>query len=329
MASIFKRGQKFTARVRLKGKEITKTFSSKAEAREWAAQAESDINNRRLGLTPKNITVGDLIRRYLQEVTPSKRGSRSETLRLNRVLKTDLANVLASELMPVHIAQWRDDRLKQVQSPSVARELTTISSVFKYAMKEWNLINDNPVTKITRPPSNKPRTRRPTEEEINRICMWCMYDEDTPPKLTMQRVALAFLFAIETAMRANELCSLVWDDIDFSRRVAHLEVTKNGYSRDVPLSKKAIKLLYQLQSVNLFSVFNLGADSLSTLFRRARDSCGISDLHFHDSRREALTRMSKKVNVMDLAKISGHRDIKILLNTYYAPDAANLADLLD
>ena len=73
----------------------------------------------------------------------------------------------------------------------------------------------------------------------------------------------------------------------------------------------------------------MDADSLSTLFRRARDSCEISDLHFHDSRREALTRMSKKVNVMDLAKISGHRDVKILLNTYYAPDAANLADLLD
>ena len=196
-------------------------------------------------------------------------------------------------------------------------------------MKEWNLINDNPATKITRPSSNKPRTRRPTEEEINRICMWCMYDEDTPPKLKKQRVALAFLFAIETAMRAGELCNLGWEDIDFNRRVAHLELTKNGYSRDVPLSKKAIKLLYQLKSVNLPSVFDLDADSLSTLFRRARDSCEISDLHFHDSRREALTRMSKKVNVMDLAKISGHRDIKILLNTYYAPDAANLADLLD
>ena len=329
MASISKRGQRYTARVRLKGKEVTKTFATRAEAREWAIQTESDINNRRLGLTPKNITVGDLISRYLQEVTPTKRGHKSERIRLNRVLKTDLANVLAIDLMPTHIAQWRDDRLKQVQSPSVARKLTTISSVLNYALKEWNLINDNPATKITRPKSNKARTRRPSDEEINRICMWCMYDEDTPPKLKKQRVALAFLFAIETAMRAGELCNLGWEDIDFNRRVAHLELTKNGYSRDVPLSKKAIKLLYQLKSVNLPSVFDLDADSLSTLFRRARDSCGISDLHFHDSRREALTRMSKKVNVMDLAKISGHRDIKILLNTYYAPDAANLADLLD
>ena len=154
MASISKRGQRYTARVRLKGKEVTKTFATRAEAREWAIQTESDINNRRLGLTPKNITVGDLISRYLQEVTPTKRGHKSERIRLNRVLKTDLANVLAIDLMPTHIAQWRDDRLKQVQPPSVARELTTISSVLNYALKEWNLINDNPATKITRPKSN-------------------------------------------------------------------------------------------------------------------------------------------------------------------------------
>ena len=151
MASISKRGQRYTARVRLKGKEVTKTFATRAEAREWAIQTESDINNRRLGLTPKNITVGDLISRYLQEVTPTKRGHKSERIRLNRVLKTDLANVLAIGLMPTCIAQWRDDRLKQVQSPILAFELTTISSVLNYALKEWNLINDNPPTKITRP----------------------------------------------------------------------------------------------------------------------------------------------------------------------------------
>ncbi len=95
------------------------------------------------------------------------------------------------------------------------------------------------------------RTRRPSDEEIERICMWCLYDKDTVPKLKKQRVALAFLLAVETAMRAGELCSLNWDDIDFDGLVAYLELTKNGYSRDVPLSKKALKLFYQLKSVNL------------------------------------------------------------------------------
>ena len=86
-----------------------------------------------------------------KKLPPTKRGHKSEHLRLKRVLKTDLANFLAIGLMPTYIAQWRDDRLKQVQSPILAFELTTISSVLNYELEEWNLINDNPPTKITRP----------------------------------------------------------------------------------------------------------------------------------------------------------------------------------
>jgi hypothetical protein len=39
--------------------------------------------------------------------------------------------------MPHHFAEWRDRRLKEVQAPSVARELTTVSAVFNHALREW------------------------------------------------------------------------------------------------------------------------------------------------------------------------------------------------
>ena len=55
----------------------------------------------------------------------------------------------------------------------------------------------------------------------------------------------------------------------------------------------------------------------------------LSHLNFHDTRREALTRLAKKVDVMTLSKISGHKDIKILVSTYYAPDMSEVANLLD
>ena len=109
----------------------------------------------------------------MQEVTPTKRGHKSEHLRLNRVLKTDLANDLAIDLMPTHIAQWRDDRLKQVQPPSVAYVLKTISRVLKYAMKGLNLIRDNLAIKITRPKSNKARTCLSSDEEIK--CIYVVF----------------------------------------------------------------------------------------------------------------------------------------------------------
>lgn len=130
-------------------------------------------------------------------------------------------------------------------------------------------------------------------------------------------------------MRAGEICGLKWADVDFTRRLAHLQITKNGDSRDVPLSKRALELLEQLRSIDDVWVFNVDAKSLDVLFRRARDNCGIIDLHFHDTHREAPTRLSKKVPVEVLAKISGHQDLRILLNVYYRPDMADIAQMLD
>ena len=316
-------GNEYVARVR----EAVKDEG--AEILVVAAQTEAEITSRALGITPKNQTVGDIIRRYRAEVTPTKRGSRSEDIRLARFLRDPICDIKTSEVMPHHFAEWRDRRLKEVQAPSVARELTTVSAVFNHALREWQTVTDNPISKINRPKHNPSRTRRPTADEIRRICHYLEYDELQVPALKKQRVALAFLFAIETAMRAGEICGITWQHIDLDRRTVHLPKTKNGSSRDVPLSRRAIALLEKLQPLNLTPAFDLQPDPLSTVFRRATHALEIDDLHFHDSRREALTRMAKKVNVMDLAKISGHRDIKILLNTYYTPDAASLADLLD
>jgi integrase len=65
------------------------------------------------------------------------------------------------------------------------------------------------------------------------------------------------------------------------------------------------------------------------LFRKAKARALIKDLHFHDTRREALTRLAKKFDVMELARISGHRDLRILQNVYYAPTVEDLAKKLD
>ena len=113
------------------------------------------------------------------------------------------------------------------------------------------------------------------------------------------------------------------------KRTAHLDITKNGSSRTVPLSKRAVELLEKLKNIHPERVFDVDDGTRDALFRRAVLSQEIKDLHFHDLRREALTRMAKKVDVMTLAKISGHKDVRILLNTYYNPDISSVADLLD
>ncbi|NHW87576.1 tyrosine-type recombinase/integrase, partial [Escherichia coli] len=56
--------------------------------------------------------------------------------------------------------------------------------------------------------------------------------------------------AVETAMRRSEIAGLRWEHIDLERRVAHLPSTKNGSSRDVPLSTRAVNICIALQKVD-------------------------------------------------------------------------------
>lgn len=329
MATIIQRGDKWRVQIRMKGISRSATFYRHSEAKAWAARIETEINDGIQGYQPQRLIFKDLMERYLAEVSPQKRGFRTEKIRINRLMQDKLAKISISELRPQDLADWRDRRLKQVSSSTVNRELSTLSAICEHSIKEWGLLRENPIRKISKPKNPKERTRRPTEQEINSICEKLLYTPDCTPKLVYQRVAIAFLFAIETAMRAGEICHLTWANIDLGRRIAHLPMTKNGHSRDVPLSRRAIELLNQLKGIDDKSVFRLQAGTLDAVFRRSRDACGIVDLHFHDSRREALTRMSKKVPVETLAKISGHRSLTILLNVYYRPDMAEIADLLD
>ena len=126
-------------------------------------------------------------------------------------------------------------------------------------------------------------------------------------------------------MRAGEICAMMPGDV--AGRVAHLPRTKNGTKRDVPLSTRATELL-KLLPEGEGPLFGLGADSLSTMFRKARERCLITDMTFHDSRHEAITRLAKKLGVLDLARMVGHKDLR-QLQVYYNETAADMAKRLD
>lgn len=141
----------------------------------------------------------------------------------------------------------------------------------------------------------------------------------------MQAVAVAFLFAIETGMRAGEICALRADFLVGRTARLPAEICKNGTKRDVPLSEKARKLLECLPKADYS--FGLSSSSLDALFRKAKKAAGIEGLNFHDTRHEAITRLSRKLDVLALARMVGHRDIK-QLQTYYNASAEDIADLL-
>ena len=286
------------------------------------------------------MSFADLIRLYMEKVTPHKRGGRVETIILSNYIKSfpRLMKKPVNQLGQLDMIQFRDERLKKVKNATVARDLGLLSAVFKYARQELRIMTNSPLDDIAKPKQSPSRNRRISQDEIDQILQAFKYDGRSQPVTKKQQTAWAFLFAIETAMRAGEITGLKWADV-YDKHV-ELELTKNGTARKVPLSKRAIELLSYMRGIDETDVCTVkskvgdgevGRGALSAYFNQVvKGKLGIKDLTFHDTRHEAISRMVKnsKLPVEVLAKITGHKTINILINTYYNPDIEELADHL-
>ncbi len=316
-----KNSSKWQAQIARKGIRKSKSFKTKTEAKDWAARQEYLITSNSAPNLICNKTFSNALDKYIKEISPTKKGERSEVLRLESFNRSFLAPIKLQKITHDDIIKWRDNRLRQVSPPSVLREMGIISNVFNVAIKEWRWITLNPLADIKKPPNSKPRDRRITQDEINTL-VEVMTKNGEPNK-----VALIFLFAIETGMRAGEICKLSWENVDIENRVALLLDTKNGTNREVPLSRKAIEILRALPRVQELC-FNTTPRRLDGSFRKYRDKTTIKDLHFHDTRHEAITRLAQKFSVLPLARIIGHSNIN-QLQTYYNESAKDLVRFLD
>jgi integrase len=317
MASIRRRGTAWRAELYKDGRRESATFPTKQQAAAWAQQREAELIGVRL---PEN-TVKDALRRYASDIAPKHRGHRWEVMRLGLLERDRIAAVRLPALRPVHVAEWRERRLQAVSGASVRREMNLLQSVFKACRRDWGWLAIDPLKDVDRPPNPASRKRRIPQDEIDRMVLALGYDGGTP-NTHSDRVALAFLFAIETAMRAGEILGLQW--VDVSEKSVVLPITKNGDQRHVPLSTRAREILALLPKSE-GPVFGLHPGTRDALFRKARNRAEIPNLHFHDSRAEAIWRLSKKLDVMELARVIGHRDLKSLL-FYYNASADDLAD---
>ena len=187
----------------------------------------------------------------------------------------------------------------------------------------------SPTKDVSRPKENPPRDRRPTREETDRLIHVSGYGSSEPPRTVSARVVTAYLFAIETGMRAGEIAGIRKEHV--YECYVHVAKSKNGHARDVQLSSEAQRIIKHIMNVTQKQdhVFGMKASSIDAIFRKLKKQAGVIELRFHDTRREALTRLSKKLTVMELAKVSGHRDLRVLQNVYFSPTVDDLADKLD
>lgn len=323
MASIQKYGKGFRAFVALEGQRTSKTFLTRREAVAWAAACETEIRaNKRL--TPgERHSFADALLRYSEEVSVSKRGGRWERIRIEAFMNESSldASTLIGEVTPEMLGVWRDARLKEVKPGTVLRDISLLSAIFETARREWRWITTNPVGDMRKPKSPDHRERVITPAEVKAMLKVMGYAPSVQPCSITQAVAVCFLVALRTGMRAGELCGLTWDRVYMDYVV--LPVTKT-VPRNVPLSKVASRLIERMRGFDPVLVFGVSAPSLDALFRKYRARAGLSGFTFHDARHTAATMLARKLDVLDLCKMFGWANPKQAM-VYYNPSASEIA----
>ena len=309
MASYRKRNGKWQAIVRHKTIGTTsRSFHTKQAAIKWAISVEEQIEAGTFGtLRPTHITLGELLERYSGEVTPAKRGATTELRRLQRLIRDPFSSLKVSQLTSQAIAAFRDRRLLDGRR-TCHYDLILIRHCLKIAMNEWGLmLSSNPVDRVKMPPSSPARNRRLEDGEFERL-------EEAARQTKNPHIWPIVVFAIETGMRRGEILGLRWEHVDLNRRIAYLPLTKNGSSREVPLSTKAAKVLTaQRQRNDTPSPFPVTPNGFRLAWDRLRSRAGLSDLRFHDLRHEAISRFFELgLNIPEVAVISGHKDPRML-----------------
>lgn len=320
MATFRRTKERWRAEVRRRGVYATKSFRTKTEALKWAVELERDIEDRRVG-KPTRATLLDAIERYRVTVSQKKRTHRSEGHRLSRLARASFAPRPLADITVDDWSRWRDTL--QVSPSSVNREFKVIRHLYRHICGDWGWLPHNPLKGLKDLPEPPPRRHLWSEQDVSDMLKALGHPGNRRLK---QRVALAFLFALETGMRAGEIYGL--RRINVQGRVAHLPMTKNGEPREVPLSLKGLDILAQLPE-GLDPMFGVPAASADALFRKYRPA-HLAHLRFHDARHTAATRLggSGRLTALEMARIFGWRDMDHAL-IYFHPPASSLAAKLD
>lgn len=308
MASVVPYGAGYRCHAEWHGRKASKTFKSKREAVQWGVLKEREMAAQgEYGW----MTFSQACEKYLATVSTRKFKSAAtwERRRLAAAAIYFGADTPLGSIDSAKAGQWRDSRLQTVSGSTVIREGNLIRNLFTVAVDEWKALERNPFAKLRMPEHDPPRDVVWTWQLIRRVL-----SADRTGKTA--EVIRAFHIGLHTGRRLSEIVTGTYHP---GRKVFELASSKTSRRREFfPVPSRAVKLLP--------FTFTVGANEASTLFSKLiRHQLGIDHLTFHDTRATALTLLARRVDVMTLARISGHRDLKMLFNTYYRESAEQIS----
>lgn len=324
------------------GKSVQRYFPKLQECRNWYADARFQEEHGGIN-AGCDMTVIAWFEYWINDIkgdTVRPNTIRNYRERFEHNIKDCIGSMILSDVKPMHCQQVLKKMKNRYKSSTIYQTRTTLYCMFADAV-ENDVIFKNPVTKTVKYNIGKEpkKVRALTVDEQKRFL------EAAKDSSNYNQ----FAFVLQTGLRTGEMIGLKWSDIDFEKKVAHIQrsmeyrysvgewrigepKSKSGY-RDVPLTEESIKLLkaqkekmQKLKVINMeFSEFvflnrkgeptkNSAYDS--TLFKLC-DKAGIERFSMHVLRHTMATRcIEANMRPKTLQVILGHSNVGITMNLY-------------
>lgn len=327
-----KNNKTFQVKIRIKGKPtISQTFERKTDAKEWAAQTETDI---RRGLYFKTIeakkhTFSDMVNRYLKnELHNRKSDHKKFTMQLNW-WSDKLGAYFLNDITPQLLSEYRDKLQKEVvrykttingeqvplyrSNATVNRYMACLSIVCTIAVNEWAWLEENPVKKVRKKKEPKGRIRFLSDEEQRAILEECK-------KSTNKYLYTVVFTALCTGARYSEIMNLKWQNVDFEKQRIYFMDTKNGENRAIHIVPPLYERLKEHAKVRRIDTDLLfpRADGkkpleMNKFWSKALKDSKVKDFRFHDLRHTAASHLAMNgATLIELSHILGHKTLQMV-----------------
>lgn len=319
------------AQVRRKGAYASDSFKRRRDAEEWALATERCIDQ---GIAPEPRlkgsvrTFGSLIDLHLRDLREVGKPVRRSKAAVMKALKLTLGGVQISKLDRARLVEYGKKRAKQDAGPAtLAIDFSFIRTILSHAAAVHGIdaaaedvrLARIALTRLGLIGRSVERDRRPDPDELDDLIE---HFEDNPRQIIpMGRI---IRFAVATALREEEICRIEWSDVNMKKKTVLVRDRKDprnkkGNHQKVPLLNLTgydawqVLLEQRIITGGKGRVFPYNSRSAGTAFRRACRYLEIDDLHFHDLRHEATSRLFEAgLSIERVALVTGHKDWKML-----------------
>lgn len=323
--SVKQRGASWEAYVRKGNERYRKSFKSKEEADTWEAMAKYHISIG-MPIETKATSQGEWTLRKAGDETyksywANGRSRHTMLYNMNMVCKHLGEKTLVSSITSETLNKYMlDSRASGKKNSTINRRLCCISKILHHAQDCGYLTS---LPKI------------PLQQENNGKIRWITEKEESDIRNHFVSVggviemAQLFTIAVDTGMRRSELLNLKVGDISSGK--IHIWETKANLPRSIPMTKRTegqiSVMMYDKKSTD--HIFTLKVHQIRSAWDRMKNTLGLHDLRFHDTRHTFASRLVQRgVPIPEVQQLLGHRDIQMTMRySHLAPQ--NLRSAID